>query len=497
MEKTSEIIDRYKLDKLNWYTKGAHSILHTIFPASINLLKPLKEYYGDSMKIFIDYIDQEVVYYTYCEEDMVRLRESIIQKVMECGEYLEEYISEWNRRVKLLEKIYKKIDQTILGNLSNQELISLYRELYDAYVFEYALAMAIPESFSLHSDKFIEPYFEEIAKRKGIERKFREYYAALMAPVTSSFVEEEKKDLLRIILECGSSLSALETLLNEHQKKYFWIRNNYAVQKILGVDFFKQELEELVKEGVDAKEELEKMEKRFVEMRNRKEKIIDELGLKEDRKMMVLIKMVERFAALQDERKKNVLICNHYQRLFMNEIGKRFGLSEDELDYTIFPEIEQLFNGQNIDKERLRKRKEHCLVIFTEEDYEIFEGELSKEICERVFKKNLDGIKELKGTVASTGIAVGKAMIVKTIYDLGKVKEGDILVANMTRPEMVVAMKKASAIVTDEGGITSHAAVVSRELGIPCIVGTKYATKIFKDGDQIEVDANKGIVSKK
>ena len=66
----------------------------------------------------------------------------------------------------------------------------------------------------------------------------------------------------------------------------------------------------------------------------------------------------------------------------------------------------------------------------------------------------------------------------------------------MTRPEMVVAMKKATAIVTDEGGVTCHAAVVSRELNIPCIIGTRNATKFLKDGDKVEVDANKGIVKK-
>ena len=66
----------------------------------------------------------------------------------------------------------------------------------------------------------------------------------------------------------------------------------------------------------------------------------------------------------------------------------------------------------------------------------------------------------------------------------------------MTRPELVPAMKKAAAIVTDEGGLTSHAAIVSRELGIPCVVGTKISTKIFKDGDLVEVNANHGSVRK-
>jgi len=75
-------------------------------------------------------------------------------------------------------------------------------------------------------------------------------------------------------------------------------------------------------------------------------------------------------------------------------------------------------------------------------------------------------------------------------------RPGDILVSHMTDPEIVVAMKKAGAIITDMGGITCHAAIVSRELGIPCVIGTKIATKVFKDGDEVEVDATKGVVRK-
>jgi len=73
-------------------------------------------------------------------------------------------------------------------------------------------------------------------------------------------------------------------------------------------------------------------------------------------------------------------------------------------------------------------------------------------------------------------------------------KKGDILVAGQTRPTLMTAIHKAGAIVTDEGGIISHAAIISRELKKPCIIGTKIATKILKDGDLVEVDANNGIV---
>jgi pyruvate,water dikinase len=84
--------------------------------------------------------------------------------------------------------------------------------------------------------------------------------------------------------------------------------------------------------------------------------------------------------------------------------------------------------------------------------------------------------------------------IVKNQRQVQEVKNGEIIVSPMTTPDFMPAMKKAVAFVTDEGGITCHAAIVAREMKKPCIIGTKIATKVLKDGDLVEVDANKGIV---
>ncbi len=102
----------------------------------------------------------------------------------------------------------------------------------------------------------------------------------------------------------------------------------------------------------------------------------------------------------------------------------------------------------------------------------------------------------LKGLPASHGIISGRVKIVHDVNELDKVQQGDILVTKMTDPDFVPAMKRAAAIVTNEGGITSHAAIVSREMGIPCVVGTEKATQILKDGDLITVDAINGLVYK-
>ncbi len=102
----------------------------------------------------------------------------------------------------------------------------------------------------------------------------------------------------------------------------------------------------------------------------------------------------------------------------------------------------------------------------------------------------------LRGLGASPGIGVGKVKIVLSKDEISKVEEGDVLVTTMTTPDMVPAMKKASAIVTDEGGLTCHAAIVSRELGVPAVVGTEKATKVLKDGMVVTVDGEKGVVYK-
>jgi phosphohistidine swiveling domain-containing protein len=112
------------------------------------------------------------------------------------------------------------------------------------------------------------------------------------------------------------------------------------------------------------------------------------------------------------------------------------------------------------------------------------------------FHEDVDDVAEFKGNIASPGKAVGTAKIIFGTDDFDKVEEGDILVTPMTNPHMMPIMRKASAFITDEGGITCHAAILSREMKKPCIIGTKIATQVLKDGDKVEVDTEKGMVRK-
>jgi len=363
----------------------------------------------------------------------------------------------------------------------------------------------------MHADRFFKPLLKEILEKQGKLDKLEQYYATLVSPITESFISTEfksrmlilkeiKKDHLLVELFSKGKEEALKSIQNypelnslieKHTKNFFWVENNYAKMEPISKETF---IDKICAEiYLDPNKELKQLDELVFKTRREKEKLVKELNLNSEFKN--LIKIAEVFAYMQDERKKYVLISNHYQRLFLDEIGKRLDLSRREMDYTIFPELKEMLLENKINKEKLSKRYNGCLAIYSLNGYELLDGELAQNINEEIFTPKLDS-EELKGSCASKGTAKGPVKIIKKIHDLANFHKGDILVASMTRPEMVVAMKKAAAIVTDEGGITSHAAIVSRELGIPCIVGTQYATKILKDGDLVEVDANKGTVKK-
>ncbi|MBI4167422.1 MAG: phosphoenolpyruvate synthase, partial [Candidatus Aenigmarchaeota archaeon] len=120
---------------------------------------------------------------------------------------------------------------------------------------------------------------------------------------------------------------------------------------------------------------------------------------------------------------------------------------------------------------------------------------LGKEKVE-INKEMLDEEVILQGSPASPGFVTGNVKKIGGISEFSKLNQGDVLVTQMTTPDMVPIMKKASAIITDTGGLTSHAAIVSRELGIPCVVGTREATRKLHDGDIITVDASAGKIYK-
>ena len=155
---------------------------------------------------------------------------------------------------------------------------------------------------------------------------------------------------------------------------------------------------------------------------------------------------------------------------------------------------EEVISGAYPSLENFDQRKKGFVYfkgeLHTPESIPDFVRSLGIEIVEEV----VDDVQELKGQSASIGIVKGPVKILFEKSQMAKVQNGDILVAGMTTPDFMPAIRLAGALVTDEGGITCHAAIVARELGVLCVIGTKIATKVLHDGDVVEVNATKGIV---
>jgi len=166
--------------------------------------------------------------------------------------------------------------------------------------------------------------------------------------------------------------------------------------------------------------------------------------------------------------------------------------------FIYFLTFEEIKNRNIPPKKELLKRKEGYIYfedkIYTDlalKDFKKKKGiSFKKERMNKIIKKDII----LNGDIAMKGRANGSVRVIFEEYQLSRVKDGDILVTAMTTPDYIFAMKKAAAFVTNEGGITCHAAIVAREMKKPCIIGTKNATKILSNGDFVEVNANKGVV---
>lgn len=175
--------------------------------------------------------------------------------------------------------------------------------------------------------------------------------------------------------------------------------------------------------------------------------------------------------------------------------AKYLKISREDFYTLLYEEVlDILHNKTQIDTKKIEERRNGYVYGFIDEKEILLVSEDFKTIESALIKKPDADVKEIRGQIACKGNVVGIVKVVRGHEDFGKLSEGEILVVSMTTPDYMIIIKKAGAIVTDEGGLSCHAAIVSREFNIPCVMGTKIGTQVLKDGMKIEVDANNGVV---
>ncbi len=187
-------------------------------------------------------------------------------------------------------------------------------------------------------------------------------------------------------------------------------------------------------------------------------------------------------------------------RALAAEVLRRANLDVTLAKYATISELDALLAGQadTLQNSTLTRRKREPFLLTNQGVlYTPLEDYLHAQRYELHKPENKTGGLEVRGTPAKAGLATGRVRIVRSKHDFPAFQHGEILVAAMTTPDFMPLIQKAAAIVTNEGGMTCHAAIVAREFNIPCVVGTRVATHVLKTGDEVTVDATNGIVRKK
>lgn len=214
-----------------------------------------------------------------------------------------------------------------------------------------------------------------------------------------------------------------------------------------------------------------------------------------DKEVQELIKISRHFAWLAFYADEKVLLAFNYFKPVYAELARRKNLTYEEIIESTLDEIESYDLAE---KSVLQSRRNDYVFYCDKLRTYVFIDDQARTIEQHALEKEraLLALKEVHGQCAFAGVVRGRAKIVKLRKDFDKVESGDIIISFNTNPTYVPYLERAAGLVTNEGGMLCHAAIVAREMRIPCVIGTKIATNVFKDGDMVELDAGKAIVRK-
>ena len=410
------------------------------------------------------------------------------------------YIKQGVKAGLSLVKIAEKLRGYDLEKTDNKKLYSLYSEYFRGLTLLFSYYNLSRPDYVASVAVLINKELEKISDLKQAEQVKN----VLLTPEDNSDLKkldteilnlsEKIKKMDRSSIDIKNNLylnKAIDNLIT----RFSWIstqENNPPLDR----EYFYKRLKEMVKSTTPSGNNIRAKKTYFIKK------------YKLHKRLVLLTEYMASLAQLRLELRLNWTKAGFYILPLFKELNIRLGFVNKKngnfyySEYLLEEEIKAaLGKRQLINSIVVKKRIKRYLLLMINRRIKFYAGK----DCDRMEKvyvrdKNLGSKTEVTGLVANPGKIKGKAWVISPGTDqmkkAGLMKKGYILIAAMTRPQFMDAIAKASAIVTDEGGMTCHAAIVSREFNKPCIVGTKHATQIFKDGDLIEVDTKNSIVRK-
>lgn len=307
-------------------------------------------------------------------------------------------------------------------------------------------------------------------------------------PCYESIIFEEKSFSLRLARDFKQlSQQKQEQRISQYLANYGWLSFHWFI----GTPPTKEQVRKrLMLFAPTAKQELKRLEKEQKDIEKKIQKLSTDLkfNVREE----VVLRQYRTWLFLRTFIKDNINKAAYKLLPILYEMGRRLEIEPKLMPFLTLEEIHHIIN---LSKKEIETRIENRRRGFSAGIVNnIFCFDRFEKLSKEKTSHNVTGL--IKGAIAYKGRVRGVVKIVLSSKEQSSLKHGEILVTSMTTPDLLPAMERAAAFITDEGGITCHAAIVAREMKKPCLIGTRNATKVLKDGDLVEVDANQGVVRK-
>ena len=435
------------------------------------------------------YVENEHLTFLLGREEIYSSGEAMFVRYILDDRSFEDEVKRYSEAVSDLMTVWEEMKHIDLTALSDSDLRARFISFFNVYPKAFWDVGYLPEIANWGGERYVS---RAIRKRIEDESTFHRVFETLSAPEYPSFYAEEERELLKI-QKSGMKGDELQNALEAHAERYSWMLNNYHHTEVLGVESFRERMLSWTKEEV--REKSERLDQYHRNVLAQKRDTASEFAMDAN-----TLKAADRLAYCvwwQDERKSYIMRANRILDVFFDEFASRYRVERSDLPYYTASEILAFSReGVTVESTRVASRKHACMAFCGDGSQELLyaDGAEAKDLYASYVREKAEDVNEFRGVVVNTGKTTGRARVISSPREIECVQDGDILVTTMTSPEYIVGLRRASAVVTDEGGMTCHAAIVSRELGIPGIVGTKIATHVISEGDQVEVDANRGVV---
>jgi len=394
------------------------------------------------------------------------------------------------KKQTLFKKYSQEFNSKYLRKLKDNELLKIYNEFFDLMRRLFYLNQVI-WFLDISGYQFLK---DELLKKSYNIKNIN----LLTQPDKKSYLEEEKIKFLKLCLKYFKNRKTvnLHNLLENHLKKFAYVGMSYYKEPPRKKNDYVVQIKQYLKDKriwQYFKKILEEQKKDFIKRIRARDKIYNEI---KDARLKKAILILREAVWRKDYFRGSVSeIVYYYFNALLKEWARRLKITEDQIKTLTDSELKQLIKGKELNWKKINQRQYYYAMGTFNHKLFLYYGKTEKQIEDKYFSFLVDKkSNELKGISAQKGIVRDYAKIILSYDDFKKFKKDNILVATNTMPEYMPIIRKAKAIITDIGGITCHAAIVSRELKKPCIIGTKIATKVLKDGDLVEVDADRGIV---